>query len=148
MWLCKMAMSDSQWYTWTVFLSKHLCGRYNDIFVFLGLKVYFSNSSFIFFCSRNAQLPFVEKPQLKITSFQNHKHPIHTWLDKALSITVVHRALWRVTEITRTVSLTELFYFRRPVVKLTGEILSSRRKRDLWGEEVRFRIHKYRDIVR
>ncbi|XP_023320376.1 uncharacterized protein LOC111695326 [Eurytemora carolleeae] len=25
--------------------------------------------------------------------------------------------------------------FRRPVVKLTGEILSSRRKRDLWGEE-------------
>ena len=41
-----------------------------------------SDNSFIFFCSRNAQVTFVDTPQLKINSFQHRKdwYLIHTWL--------------------------------------------------------------------
>ena len=40
----------------------------------------------MFYCSRNAQVTFVKKPQLKIIRLQNHKHwnLIHAWSNKAL----------------------------------------------------------------
>ena len=44
-----------------------------DIVVFLGLKVLYSDNSYMFSCSRNAQVTFVENPQLKIIRFQNDK---------------------------------------------------------------------------
>ena len=57
-----------------------------------------SDNSFIFSCSRNAQITFSEKPQLKIIGFQNYKHwyLIHTWSDQsdiAFNGTIVNRAL-------------------------------------------------------
>ena len=49
----------------------------------------------MFPCSRNTKVTFVEKPQLKATRFQCFKHwySIHTSLNKALTGTVVNRAL-------------------------------------------------------
>ena len=47
---------------------------------------------------RNAQTTFVEKPQLKINIFQNHKYwyLTHVWLDKAFKGTIVNRTLnWK-----------------------------------------------------
>ena len=55
-------------------LSAHdqLCGRYSRFSI--GLTVVNSNNSYMFSCSRNSQVTFEEKPQLKIISFQNYKH--------------------------------------------------------------------------
>jgi len=39
--------------------------------VFLGLEVFVSDNSYVFYCSRNARVTFIENPQLKIISFQN-----------------------------------------------------------------------------
>ena len=39
--------------------------------VFLGLEVFVSDNSYVFYCSRNAQVTFIEIPQLKIIFFQN-----------------------------------------------------------------------------
>ena len=42
----------------------------------------------MFHCIRNMQVTFVEKPQVKIISFQNckHKYLIHTWSDKGFKV--------------------------------------------------------------
>ena len=53
----KMAMSDSQQYP--------LIHLINKCF-FLVLKVLDSNNYYMFSCSRNAQVTFAEKPQMKI----------------------------------------------------------------------------------
>ena len=37
-----------------------------DIVVFIGLKVFNSDNSRMFFLSKNARVTFVEKPQMKI----------------------------------------------------------------------------------
>jgi len=52
-----------------------------------------SDNSLMFFCSRNAQVIFVEKLQLKIILFSNYNHGylIYTWSDKAFKDTVVSR---------------------------------------------------------
>ena len=39
--------------------------------ILLGLKVFNSDNSYMFSCSRNAQVNFLEKPQSKKPSFQN-----------------------------------------------------------------------------
>jgi len=50
---------------------------------FLGLKVFNSNSFYIFSFRKNAQVTFVENRQLKMICFKNYKHwyLIHTWSD-------------------------------------------------------------------
>ena len=55
----------------------------------------------MFYCSRNAQVTFVKKPQLKIIRLQNHKrwNLIHAWSDKALKDTTVNR---RVSSLQRS----------------------------------------------
>ena len=55
--LYKETMHDLQWY-----LSNHLIRSMEDIFVSRGIKVFISDSSHMFLCSRNAQVTFVEKP--------------------------------------------------------------------------------------
>ena len=59
----KMAIKDAQRYLWTFYL----VNREEDIVFFLGVKIYNK-----FFFSRNAEVTFVEKLQLKIISFKNH----------------------------------------------------------------------------
>jgi len=40
-----------------------------DIVVYLGIKVFISDTSYLYFCNRNAQVTVEEKPPLKKTSF-------------------------------------------------------------------------------
>ena len=49
--------------------------------VFIHLKVFNFDNLHVFSCSRNMQVNFVDKPQLKIISFLNYKHGylIHTY---------------------------------------------------------------------
>jgi len=53
-------------------LNRYLINNVEDIVFFLDFKVLNFNN--LLSCSRNAQVTFGEKPQLKITSFQNYKH--------------------------------------------------------------------------
>ena len=66
------------WFT-TVPFKRYLISNVYDIVVFYRL---------IFSCSKSVQVNFVEKPKLKILSFQNYKHStlIYTWLDKAFRV--------------------------------------------------------------
>ena len=50
-----------------------LINNVEDVVVFLGLKV-LNSENFFFSCSRNAQVTFVEKTQLKIIRFPKYKH--------------------------------------------------------------------------
>ena len=69
----------------------------------------------MFFCSKIAQVTFVETPQLKKNSIHYYKHLylIQTWSDKAFKGTVVNRVLPSLhegpfeIEITVTISLRE-----------------------------------------
>ncbi len=47
--------------------------------VFLGLEVFVSDNSYVFYCSRNARVTFIENPQLKIISFQNLRGRHENW---------------------------------------------------------------------
>ena len=49
----------------------YLINNVEDIVVSQGLKMFISDDSNMFSCSRNAQVTFVEKPELKINIFQN-----------------------------------------------------------------------------
>ena len=87
-----MTMHDLHEYPWSIYLI-HFA---EDIFIFLGLKVIHSDISCMFSCSRNAQVPFVEKPKIENKVVQNSKHCylIHTWSDKSLCKgALVNRAL-------------------------------------------------------
>ena len=48
--------------------------NFEDIVVFLRVKVFNSDDSYMFSCGKNAQVTLVEKPHLKIIQFQNYKH--------------------------------------------------------------------------
>ena len=50
-----------------------------DIFVFLDLWVLISDNLFMYFCRRNVQVPFAEKPQVKLLSCQRLKASRFTW---------------------------------------------------------------------
>ena len=41
----------------------------------------------------NAQVTYIKKPRLKLTSFCNHSYPIYTWSDNTSTGTIVNRAL-------------------------------------------------------
>ena len=88
------------------------CWRYCR---FLALKLFDFYCCFIFSCSRNVQVTFEEKPQLKIISFPNFKHwyLIKTWSGKAFNGLVVNRVLsslhGRSLEIKLTVPLIRFF---------------------------------------
>ena len=58
-------------------------------------SVFDSKNFFKFTCSRSVQVTFVEKPQVKLISSQNHKHwyLIHTKSDKAFQDNVVNRTM-------------------------------------------------------
>jgi len=62
----------------------------------------------MFSCSRNAQITFGEKPQIKIISFQNctHEYLIHTWTEKSFKGTIVNRALSSLHKGSPAVTLT------------------------------------------
>ena len=64
-----MAMPDLQRYTWNL----HQINNVEDNVVFLCLTVLNSDNLYMFSCSLNAQVSFVEKPQLKTIGFQNFK---------------------------------------------------------------------------
>ena len=51
----------------------YLINNAGDIVVFLVLNVFHFNRLYLFSCCRNAQVTFVEKPQLKIICYQD-KH--------------------------------------------------------------------------
>ena len=55
----------------------YLVNNVDDIVVYSFKSVY-SDTSYMFFCRRNAQVTFVEKPQLKIYKITNIDIPIHT----------------------------------------------------------------------
>ena len=62
----KMAMlPDSERFSWNPYLFNSL----EDMVVFLGLKVINSDYSYMFFCSGNAQVTFVEKPGVTVFIF-------------------------------------------------------------------------------
>ena len=85
----KMAMINSQQYPWKLYLINNV----ENIVVFLDWKVCISDIITVyFFCRRNPPVQIVEKPQLKIISFQNYKHLILTWSHKAFTSTVVNQA--------------------------------------------------------
>ena len=65
----KMAMPDSQRYQYNLYLINNA----KDIDIVLGLKVFNSDISYMFSCNKNAQVMFVQKPQLKINSFQDYE---------------------------------------------------------------------------
>ena len=88
----KRDMTDLQWYPWNLYLIHNV----ENIVVFLDLKVFISDNSYMFSCGRNARNFFCrETAQLKIISFWNYKHGylIHTWSDKDFKGSVVNRAL-------------------------------------------------------
>ena len=62
----KMAKPDSQRYSCKLYLIDNM----EDIVVCLGLKLFNSDNTKTFFCNRNAQVTFVEEPQLKLISFK------------------------------------------------------------------------------
>ena len=53
--------------------SLYLINNLEEMIVFLGLKVFNSDNSFIFRCSGITQITFAETLHLKIISFQNFK---------------------------------------------------------------------------
>ena len=59
----KMTIPDSQWFPRNLYLINNV----EDNDVFLDLKVF--NYDQTYFCRRNADVTFVEKPQLKIIIF-------------------------------------------------------------------------------
>ena len=63
----KMAMSESQQYP----LNLNLIINVEDIVVFQGLQMFNFDNFLYIFGSRNAQVFSIEKPQLKIISFQS-----------------------------------------------------------------------------
>ena len=103
-----MTMSDSQRFPWHLYLINIV----EDIVVLLGSKVFNSDNSNMISCSINAQVTFLEKPQLQIISFQdyNHSYQISTFWDKA----VVNQALpflhWGSLEIALTVPLSQSYW--------------------------------------
>ena len=100
-----MAMSDSQWYPWKLYLINNV----EDIIVFLGLRKF---NSYACSGSKNARVNSVKNMQLKKISFWMYKHGylIHTWSDEAFKSTVGNRTLSSFLggslEITLTVPLT------------------------------------------
>ena len=64
----KMTQSDLQRYPWNLYLINNV----EDIVIFLGLKVFNSDNSFMFTCS--FRITVVEKPQLKTISLMYYKH--------------------------------------------------------------------------
>ena len=93
-------MPNSQRYLLNLYLIKNV----ENTVVFLGFTVKSGNSS-LFSCSRNAQVTFVVKPQLKNNQLKKNKHRylIHTWIDKAfkgsieVQALIIHIFEWRVT---------------------------------------------------
>ena len=75
-------MPDSQQYQW----NRYLINIGEIIVIFLGLKEFISDNSYTYSCSRNE----VEKPHLKIISFQNH---VHARTNNAFNGTVVNQTL-------------------------------------------------------
>ena len=63
---------------------RYLLNNKEDIVFFLCLKVFNSDYSCLFSCSRNVEITFTGKPQLKKISFQTFKqwYLINTWSDK------------------------------------------------------------------
>ena len=59
-------------------------------------------------CFPTVEMRTVEKPQLKINSFQNYKHTyfIHNWSDKAFKGTIVNGALSSLLVGSLEISLT------------------------------------------
>ena len=55
------------------FTTVSIINNVEHIIVFIGFKVFDSDDFYMYFCSRNAQVIFVEKPLLKIISFHNYK---------------------------------------------------------------------------
>ena len=84
----KITISYSQQYPWNLYL--------------------INNIEYMFSCSRNAQITFGEKPQIKIISFQNctHEYLIHTWTEKSFKGTIVNRALSSLHKGSPAVTLT------------------------------------------
>ena len=64
-----------------------------DIVIFLGLKVFNSDHSYMVSCSKNAKVTFVEKPQEKIIIFKKIKIEMQamTIADKAVDGTILSR---------------------------------------------------------
>ena len=54
-----MTMPNSQQYPWNVYLINNV----ENIVGFLGLTVFHSDNSYMFSCTRNAQVTLGEKPQ-------------------------------------------------------------------------------------
>ena len=79
------------WFT-TLPLKPFSFNNVEDIVVFLGLKVFVSENSYMFACSRNAPVTYAEKPNLTLKRFSNYKHGylIYAWADKAFKGTVVY----------------------------------------------------------
>ena len=53
---------DSQWHPWFFCVINNV----EEIVIFLGLKVFYSDNSYLFFRSRNTQVIFVENPELRV----------------------------------------------------------------------------------
>ena len=89
--ICNIPLLESEEYDIWLILSMYSLLRVSlyvkGIVVFLGFDC---NNSWMFSCSRNAQVPFVEKSQLRVIRFQYYKH---TWSDKAFEGTFVNRLL-------------------------------------------------------
>ena len=84
--LAKIAISDSQRYP----LKLRLINNLEDIVMFLGLKVFNCNNSFMFPCSRNAKVKFVENPKLKMICLKNNKQSMFefkSWSNSNILIT-------------------------------------------------------------
>ena len=59
-------MPDSHRYP----VNLYLINNVEDIVAFIDFYVFNFDYSYMFSCSRNVQVPFVEKPQLKLIIFQ------------------------------------------------------------------------------
>jgi len=82
-WQCPIHNDSLETFIWSIILE--------DIVVLLNLKVSNSVNSYMFSCSRNAQVIIAEKSQLKI--ILKHWSLIPTWSDKAFKGIDVNRAL-------------------------------------------------------
>jgi len=96
-----MALPYLQRYPWNLTLKK--CGKYPRFSE--SKSVYFSDFLHWFLLTRNPQVTFAEKQQMKMNSLRKQKHDylFHSWLDNEFKGTVINRTLsylhfaWRVT---------------------------------------------------
>ena len=134
-WQCPIR--NGHQYPWNLYLINSL----EDVVAFLGIKVSNSENSYMFSCSRNADVTFVEKPQFKMSVFKIKRTSIsNSYFIRhlALKVTVVSRTLPSLHIGSLAIILT---IFKTQKLKTQNSLL-----KDGSGSSI-FHVHIYIDLT-